>query len=244
MPDDTQEQHPRETPPEDARPLGGDAVRAYLERHPEFFVAHPELLLRMALPARDFGSGGAAEIIDLQQYMLRASRAKTRRLEGQLTEVVGLAREGQQGMSRIHSAVLAVVGASDLRHLIEVITTDLAMIFDLDAVVLAVEAGHLPRLAAAGARLLPGGMIARLLGDDDVVLQQSIVGERQLYDSNAGLVRSQALVRLPIDADAPPALLAMGVRREREFAPSQGTDLLSFLGSVVAASLKTRLGGG
>jgi len=225
-------------PPEE---VTADRVRAYLDDNPDFFLDFPDLLDRMTPPSRDFAADGDAEIVDLQQYMLRQTRAKAATLEGQLSEIVGLAREGMHGHARIRSAILTIVGARSLDHLIEVVTTDLAVILDLDAVLLAVEAGKVPRLTADGVRVMPDGMIDKLMGDGDVVLQENIAGDRHLYGSSAGLVRSQALIRLAIAKGGPPALLAMGVRRPDEFAASQGTDLLSFLGDVLSLSLRNWL---
>lgn len=228
------------------RRLDAAAIVAYLERHPEFFVDRPDLLGGMTPPSRDFSGGagggsGNTEIIDLQHYMLRQSQAKSAELEDQLSDIVGLAREGMHGQARIHSAVLAVVGARGLDHLIEVATTDIAVILDLDISVLAIEEGKVPRLTADGVQVLPDGMIAELMGDADVILAENIVGDKRLFGSGADLVRSQALIRLAVAEAGPPAILGMGVRRAQEFSPSQGTDLMSFLGQALTLCLRNWL---
>lgn len=235
-----------------AQPSGTIAaaqVADYLTRHPDFFVDHPELLGAMTPPARDFGAAtadpeseeGPGEVVDLQQYMLQISRARAAELEDQMTEIVGLAREGMQGQARVQAAITAIVGARSLDQLIEVATTDLTVLLDLDVAMLAVEGGEVPRLTAEGVRVLPEGLIANLLGPADVVLQDKMTGDKRLYGSAAGLVLSQALIRLDVAKEGPPAMLALGSRRPQEFAPGQGTDLMRFLGDVLAMSLRVRL---
>ena len=47
-----------------------------------------------------------------------------------------------------------------------------------------------------------------------------------MFGGGAGLVRSDALIRLKISAAAPPGLLAFGTRHPGYFNPGQGTELL------------------
>jgi uncharacterized protein YigA (DUF484 family) len=247
--------------------MTGTRVLEYLGRHPDFFVDHPDLLNRLNVPEREFGSapngladgdhdglpqsqdGAAAPtgtVIDLQQYMLDQTRARAADLEGQLSEIVGLAREGMQGSARIQAAVLELISARDLDELIGTVTENLAVTLDLDIVVLAVdggsaERGGVPLFANGGVTVMPDGYIDTVLRDADVVLNENISGDRRLFGAAAELVRSQALLRLPVFPDEAPAMLAMGVRRTHEFEPHQGTDLMSFLGEALTLSLRTRL---
>ena len=235
--------------------LTGDRVASYLGRHPDFFVEHADLLSRLTPPSRAFGeaddetASGEGTVVDLQHYMLRETRARAAELEGQLSEIAGLAREGMHGQARIQAAVLEIVAARDLENLVAIVTSDLAVTLDLDVVVLAVEGGaaernKVPLFTAHGVRVMPEGALGEALGDADVVLRANISGDRRLYGATAELVRSEALIRLPVVRDEPPAMLAMGVRRSREFSSKQGTDLMSFLGDVLTLSIRTRLGGG
>lgn len=224
-------------------------IAAYLAGHPDFFVGHPELLARMTPPPRDFGGAQdpeAGEIVDLQQYMLSETRARAKDLEGQLSEFVGLAREGMHGHARIRAAVLEIIAAQGLSELIAIVTEDLMATLDLDVAVIAVEEGaaergKVPLFSADGVRVMPEGYISEMLGQADVILHENITGDRRLYGGAAELVRSQALIRLDIIPGEPPALLAMGVRRLHEFGPQQGTDLMSFLGEVLTLSIRARL---
>jgi uncharacterized protein YigA (DUF484 family) len=68
----------------------------------------------------------------------------------------------------------------------------------------------------------------------DVLLSADVgQGDPILFGPAAGLVRSQALLRLNIGKLAPQGLLAVGSRRDDYFHPHQGTELLSFLARTI-----------
>ena len=57
----------------------------------------------------------------------------------------------------------------------------------------------------------------------------------------AGLVRSDALIRLDIAEAAPPTLIAFGSRQPDHFHPGQGTELLNFLARVLEITIRAWL---
>ena len=63
-----------------------------------------------------------------------------------------------------------------------------------------------------------------------------------IFGPAAGLVRSDALIRLTVGRSAPPALLAFGTRHPGYFHAGQGTELLSFLARVIEHCLRLWLG--
>ena len=54
-------------------------------------------------------------------------------------------------------------------------------------------------------------------------------------------VRSDALIRLRISTNTPPALLALGSRQTGAFHAGQGTELLTFLSKVLEVSFRAWL---
>ena len=62
-----------------------------------------------------------------------------------------------------------------------------------------------------------------------------------IYGAGANLVRSQALVRVDISLDTPPAILAFGSRDPELFQDGQGTEQVSFLARVVERQFRTWL---
>ncbi len=217
--------------------LSGVEVVAYLRRHPDFLIEHPEILSFLAAPPQYQANG----IVDLQSFMLDRLRGDVGRLQTQHNDLIASARANLSSQSRIHTAVLAMLGATTLEHLIEVVTTDLALHLEVDAIILAFEAldrvpGEANRTAL---KLLPKGTIDRVMaGGRDIVLIADEPGDPLLFGGAATLVRSQALLRLQLRRVAPLGMLAFGARTADKFHDGQGTELLSFLGRVVELSLR------
>jgi uncharacterized protein YigA (DUF484 family) len=180
----------------------------------------------------------------MQRYMLERLRGELGKLQDSQNDLIATARENLSIQSRIHASILALLGATTLEHLIEVITTDLAVHLEVDSVVLGFEA--LDRVApgqqARGLRLFPRGRIDRLMaGAREVLLIADAPGDSELFGSAATLVRSQALLRMQLRRDAPMGVLAFGARDPQKFHPGQGSELLTFLGRVVELSIRAWL---
>lgn len=214
-----------------------DEVETYLRDHPDFLVDHPDLANLLVPPDAKRGQG----VVDLQLYMLERVRGDLSKLQMQQNEILSTSRSNLTTQNRIHASVLAMLGATTLEHLIEIIGTDLAVHLEVDAVALGFEA--MDRLPAGGnrtsLRILPKGAVDRVLGPNkDVVLIADADPDAQLFGSATTLVRSQALLRLQLRRDAPIGILAFGSRTPGKFHPGQGTELLTFLGKVVELTFR------
>jgi uncharacterized protein YigA (DUF484 family) len=212
----------------------------YLKRHPAFLSRHPELLDAQAPPARSQGEG----VVDLQQFMVERLRRDLTRLRGLQDELVANSRDNLSTQDRIHRAILALLDAESFEQLIEIVTTDLAVLLDVDVAALCVEAasGSAPR-SVEGVQVLPSGCVDKLLGPgQEVLLRDDSDGDETVFGPVAGLVRSDALIRLTVGRTAPPALLVFGTRHPGYFNAGQGTELLSFLARVLEHCLRQWLG--
>lgn len=224
---------------ESAKPVASTsaAVADYLRRHPEFLVDHPDLLDILTPPAQRRGDG----VVDMQRYMVQRLQGELAAIKTQQAELIAASRANLATQNRIHAAVVALLGATTLEHLIEIITTDFAIHLEVDVVALAFEA--LDRVAPSSSarflKLLPKGRIDRLMaGGRDILLLADAPGEEELFGGMATLVRSQALVRLNLRREAPTGLIAFGARAPDRFHSGQGTEMLSFLGRTVELTLR------
>ncbi len=218
-------------------------VKAYLRRNPNFLAVHPDLLDVLAPPRRDLGEAGGLPVEDLQQHMLAQARADAAQAKERLAKLVVSVRDNLKAQTRMQAAVVAMMAARNLDHLIEIVSTDLAVVLDLDAVVLAIEGGEVPRVTAEGVHVLPPGYISHILGaKSEVVLNENITGDKRLYGSAAGLVHSEALLRLRVRKEPPDAVLALGIRHPYHFNTGHATEALGFLGQVTALSIRSWLG--
>lgn len=214
-------------------------VIAFLRRNPDFFVQHPEILDLLTPPAATRGEG----VVDMQQFMLKRQRDDIAKLKGQQRSLIGTTRANLASQTRVHTAVLTLLSASSFEQLIQIVTTDLAMLLDADVVTIGVEGnGAKHRLSHQGVQILANGTVDRVLGPErDVALFSDAPGDPALFGGGADLVRSAALLRLSVSRSAPAGLLCIGTRKPGRFHPGQGTELLGFLarslGITIAAWL-------
>ena len=228
------------SPPPATTPLNAGRVASYLRAHPDFLLRHPDLVSVLAPPAPERGDS----IVDMQQFMVTRLQDEVRRIKEEQRDLLKATRANIQSQARIHDAALALLGARTFEHLVQTFTTDLALLLDVDVVMLCVETadGQLPRVDVQGLGGLPVGSVGDLVGGDrDVLLRDDIIGDPLLYGAGAGLVRSDALIRLAVSGMAPPCLLAMGSRDAQRFHPGQGTELLGFLGKIGSLSIRSWL---
>jgi hypothetical protein len=219
-------------------------VSAWLRANPDFFDRHPDLMVALTPPARDFGVAeeGAGEIVDLQRVMLTRLQAEVGRRDQACNELIDAGRSNLQSQARIHNAALALLGARSLDHLIERVATDLPAILDIDASALCLESGDVVRATADGIRVLPAGSIDAILGaGKSVVLRAGVSGDVRLFGESAGLVRSDALLRLKVREGLPHALLALGSRDAGRFQAGQGTELFAFLAHIMEHAIRAWL---
>lgn len=215
--------------------LTADDVAAFLMEHPDFLARRPDLLRHLLAPTGpNLGQG----IVDIRERILEKLRGEVGRLSDQQQLLVDTTRANMMNLRRVHAAVLHLLSCRGLEAMVQAITGDLAVLLDLDAATLVVEqpAGPVVSIGPAGLGMAHHGTINRVLGRADVALQSDILGSVEVWGHQAGLIRSQALVRLRIGVEGQedtPALLAFGSADPEMFHPGQATDLLLFLSGVV-----------
>ncbi|MCK6453524.1 MAG: DUF484 family protein, partial [Alphaproteobacteria bacterium] len=183
-------------------------------------------------------------VIDLQHAMLERLRGEVTQLKDTQRALIQTTRGNVNSTARVHASVLALLESPSFEHMIHIVTQDLGQMLDVDVVALCVEAieGDVGPAPPRGVRILDPGEIDTLMGPGrDVALVDDAPGSTAVFDGAAGLVRSAAYARLKISPRTPPGMLALGSRSAGSFNPSQGTELLGFLASVLALSIRSWL---
>lgn len=212
--------------------LSADRVLEFLRDNPDFFIKNPDALNALQIPSRDLGES----VYDFQHAMIDRLRGEIDTLSGRQSDLLSTTRANMQTQSRIHECVLNLLGAQSFEQLIQTVTTDFAVILDLDMVTLCIEAADPTPLTirTRGLMILTPGAIDGILGADRrLVLRGDINGDPELFAGASTLVRSDALVRLSISPSTPPVLLAFGSRDPQRFDTGQATELIDFLASVL-----------
>jgi uncharacterized protein YigA (DUF484 family) len=220
--------------------LTAQQVIEYLRQHPDFLMRHASLLDTQLAPARHNGD----RVLDLQHFMVERLRRDLARLRADQDDLLANSRDNLTTQERVHRAVLALLAAESFEHLIEAVTTDLAVWLDVDVATLCVEAADdtIPRARIEGVQVLAPGTIDEILAPGrEVVLRDDVEGDPEIFGEAAALVRSDALIRLDFGEEKPIGLLAFGTRHPGYFNPGQGTELLSFLARILEHCVRSWL---
>lgn len=213
--------------------VSDEQVAAYLCEHPDFFAKRAALLQTMTPPARWSGD----TVIDMHRYMVESLRGEIAGLRDCANEVIETSRANLAIQSRTHAAVLALVAAPNLEHLMRAVTDDMPILLDVDVATLSIEPRPGPERMLDGIGRLHSGDVDRFVGPGrDVALYREMADDGTVFGAAAGLVRSAAIARIRYGEDWP-GLLAFGSRRDGSFHAGQGTELLRFLAKVAEVCL-------
>lgn len=221
--------------------LTPERVEVYLREHPAFLAERPALVDRLAPPERHLGDN----VADLQAFLIGRLREDKVADGARQHDLVERARREHSLQDRVHAAALALIGAVDLDHLVELATSDIAILLGVDLVALAVETSSRDGAThvTCGVRCLPRGTVATLMdGDHDVVLRAPAEADERIFASGATLVASEALIRFGGDERLPQAVLALGSRLPDRFRAGDPVELYRFLGGVFDRCLRKKLG--
>jgi uncharacterized protein YigA (DUF484 family) len=217
--------------------LGADAVVAYLQRHPDFLNEHPDLLELLTPPDQRLGAG----VLDMQKFMVTRLRDKLAEAERVNAQLITIGQDNLKAQTLVQGAALALLTARSFETMIDLVVTRLPDLIDIEASSLCVESGvELPgKSSPAGVRVIRPGAIERIVGTGgEVRLIADTPGSRTLFGEMAPRIRSMALARLSFGPGTPPGALALGSAKPDGFAPTQGTELLTFLARIVELCIR------
>jgi uncharacterized protein YigA (DUF484 family) len=98
-----------------------------------------------------------------------------------------------------------------------------------------------PHVTSSGIRIVAPGAVSRWLGKRNAILRSGVTGDAVIYGPGAGLIKSEALLRLNISRRTPVGLVAFGSREPALFQEGQGTEHIAFLGGVLERLLRAWL---
>ena len=221
--------------------LAPERVETFLRDHPDFLAARPDLLRQIAAPARELGDN----IADWQVFLINRLKTDMECVAGDQQALVERTRRHRSLQDRIHAASLTMMSAVDLDHLVEIVTSDVAILLGVDVVNLCVETETVKGCArmTAGVRCLTPGTVAGVMIDDrDVVLRETDHADERVFAGAASLVQSEALARFGGEADLPNGILALGSRRPDHFRAGDPVELYRFLAMMLDRCLRKKLG--
>lgn len=178
------------------------------------------------------------KVVSFEDHALAQLRARIVAAEEANQDLIAFARGHSGAVASIHEAVLALIEAEGLDHLIHIVTQEWPQMLGLDAVAMALFVGETGlRADVSGLQFVDPRLIARsIAGIDGVVLRATDRGH-PLFGPACDLIRAEALVPLQGKPPLPNGLLALGQRGGQGFETRHGSELLLFLGSVLTRSI-------
>lgn len=225
-----------------ANPVTALDVRTYLQANTEFFAEHPDLLNDLTLPHPQ--TGNSVSLVERQMLQLQQ---RNRELNGQLNELVGIARSNHDSLQQLHNLQLALLACESAAELASMLSERLRSDFDCDYVQLVSFKVIDKKLADDAAENSPLRQIKSIkkLPDCFASFQEqpaSVCGRirppqlQWLFPEQAAEINSAAMI--PLSQDPCIGILAVGSNSESRFGPDQATLFLDQLGQLCAALLK------
>ncbi len=224
-----------ERPPE--QNITADDVLEFLKKNPKFLAQNPAAV-DLLTPSK-----GDRKVKDFQSFMIERLKQDKEKVVTTARTLVENARSNMNNQVRIQNVILRLLEATTFEEFIHIITMDMSAMLDTDISVLVVEStgDDIPHIHTNGVRLVPPGTIDKWMGGKNALLQSNISGIEVIYGGAYTLVQSQALLRVDISMNTPPAVLAFGSRDPNMFDEGQATDQVAFLARVVERAFRSWL---
>ncbi len=218
--------------------LSAEDIIDFLRDNPKFLQQNPEACDFLTPPKND-----DKKVTDFQSFMIERLKDDKEKVIETTQNIVENVRSNMNNQQRIHKVILRLLEARNFEEFIHIITMDMSSMLDTDISVLVIESNgqDIPHIMTNGIRVLPEGTIDKWMNGQSVLLQENITGIEAIFGGGANLVQSQALLRVDISMDTPPAILAFGSRDPLMFQDGQATDQVSFLARVVERAFRNWL---
>jgi hypothetical protein len=211
-------------------------VAVFLNRYPDFFERHPEILTELLIPHPE--SGQAVSLLERQLVALRAQLSVERQHRKQL---MARAEQNERLQKRLEKLFVALAEMACLKELLCQVPAMLAEDFSLACVSLRILKTQAPGLNFAEI-VPPNDVMAVILGRletnsgycDD---QLSSDTKDFLFGKQARLVQSAAIVGLLNRG----GILALGAREADRYHPKTDTVFLECVGSLISATWRRAL---
>lgn len=219
----------------------------------EIIIAEPEVILedadvmRALINANEKALG--SNIVDLRGIAMERLERRLDRLEDTHRSVIAAAYENLAGTNQVHRAILRLLEPTEFADFLGTLGSDVAEILRVDCTRLVLESDNddgsvaMQGLGDVVAVAEPGFIQDYLTHGRDVPLRP--VTLRQVSSDGNGLygprgiyVRSEACIRVDLGDGRMPAMLAFGAEDPHHFAPTQGSDLLTFFAGVFERAMR------
>lgn len=206
--------------------MRAENVVEYLQKNPEFFNEHPELLTDIVI-AHPYG-GRTISLSERQMLMLRE---RVKELEKKLHDLILIARENESLQDKVHQYMRALLGTYDLASKQVVATRNLREIFAVPHAVM-----HLWKE-------LPPSMEVMSFADQHtkpVCSHEAVFDTRQWFGEAGEHLHSFAYLPLRNETQSI-GMLILASEDVQRFYPEMGTEILQRIAEIVSSAVHPHL---
>ena len=181
-----------------------------------------------------------AQLIHFEERAVARLRERLGRVEEANDDLIAFARGHSDAVASIHAAVLAAVEADSIEAMLEIVTCDWPAILGVDSAAIAILVGDCGfRADSSGIERVEAPFVERMIAGLDPVEVSSVSAGHPLFGTpGAGRIRAEALIRIDSGEPYPCGILALGQETELAMDSGHGSELLLFLGRVIAATFR------
>lgn len=209
-----------------------ESVVAYLRKHKDFFLEHPELLAELDIP---HGEGeGAISLIERQVSVLRERNEVEQQ---QLYSLVQTARDNERVAERLHRVAVEILGLKNLDDMLDSVSQLIKDLFNVEYVSFRITNGAGDRLEMVDARSPAfADLYHRVVAGHSVCDNQLAPASKTFLFGEDTEVKSVVLV--PLGGSRPCGVLALGSSQDDRFTVDHGTFYLDRLGELLGAAIQ------
>lgn len=204
-------------------------IANYLEKNPEFFERHPQLLENLKINHKVYGS------VSLVERQILNLRQRSETLQGRLNEMMDNAQVNSELLVKCSELAVNLIHAPTKQEVVDTLLKQIHDYFDIDdcQVWLCHNDDNLEHVNVSDIDTLRKLTDQQFIQDDPVCgrVTESI---SQLFNSEQNL-ESYALI--PLGEGAEVGLIALGSHDVELFTADMGTLFLRFIGDVAEACL-------
>jgi len=217
-----------------ASTIRDEDVARFLRDHPEFLVAHPDVLATVTVPDPH---GGRA--ISLHERQLEVLREKNRAMEGRLAQLIRIGQENEAIADKLLKWTRQLLLAPDAQHLPQVVVEGMHTLFAVPQVALRIWGVREPYRALEWSEPVASDAVA--LANS---MKQPYCGVNADFQAATWLPEggsgTRSIALLPLRRGADPhafGMLVLGSGDPSRFDASLGTTFLERIAEMAGAAL-------
>lgn len=180
------------------------------------------------------------QVIHFEDRAVARLRERLGAAEEANEDLIAFARGHSGAVASIHLAALAAIEAANIDDLLQVVTGRWPSLLEVDSAAIALIVGDKGfRADSSGIQRVDPAFVGRMIEASPRVEIRTVACGNPLFGQPiAAEIRAEAVVRIDSPEPFPCGMLVLGQRAELDLGGGHGSELLLFLGEILAAAVR------